>query len=243
MLSAWHLGNVDWLRDLPAEERERLRRTAVSEHYERGGRVFGPTPQPRTVYLLERGLVRIFRLSEKGERVTFGHVHPGEVFGELAAFQEGPRRSYAEALEASEVWAIPRETFRAVLESSPAAPLEVTAQVSGRMRRLESRVEDLVFRNARARLARALLDLAGDFGAEVESGLRIELELTQAALATLVGSTRQTVSTLLGELAEEGLVGRDGKRIVIRDAAGLERAAAATPPLVSASTSLAHSQE
>lgn len=243
MLSAWHLGNVDWLRGLPAEERERLRRTAVSARYERGQRVFGPTPQPRTVYLLERGLVRIFRVSEKGERVTFGHVHPGEVFGELAAFQEGPRRSYAEALEPSEVWAIPRETFRALLESSPSAPLEVTTQVSGRMRRLESRVEDLVFRDARARLARALLDLAADFGAEVEGGLRIELELTQAALATLVGSTRQTVSTLLGELAEEGLVAREGKRIVIRDAAGLERAAAATPPLVSASTSLAHSHE
>ncbi len=211
----WYLRRVHWLETLSSEEVERLRRSSSSREYERGEMVFEPTPHPHSVYLLERGLVRIYRLSESGAEATLGFVGPGEVFGELAAFFDEPRESFAQAARESTAWRIPREVFAAVIRSHPRAVLEVTKQVGTRLKRIESRVEDLVFRDVHARLARVLLDLARDFGRAESTGVRIDLPLTQTDLAMLVGATRQTVNATLRRMTEEGLLGRDHRHFLI----------------------------
>jgi CRP-like cAMP-binding protein len=228
MQDVWHLGRIDWLRGLPEEQRERLHAAGAQKSHDAGSMVFTPERRPDCVYLLESGLVRIFRLSPSGGEVQFGHIQPGEIFGELSLFVDDPRESFAQAVQPSRVWSVPRETFLAVLKDSPSVMFEVSRQMGGRFKRIESRVEDLVFRSARSRLARILLQLADDFAEKAEAGASIAIPLTQSELAVMIGSTRQTVNASLAQMRDEGLLAYEGQHFTLLDAERL-RAAAQDP--------------
>ncbi len=230
MEAIWHLRRIDWLKALPAQEAQELQRASTCREYARGEMVFTPNPTPHSVFLLARGLVRVYRLAPSGAETTFGYVAPGEVFGELTAFGNHPRESFAQAVRASTIWRIPREAFERVVAAKPSLVLAITKQMGQRMKRIESRVEHLVFRDVRARLARVLSELAEDFGRAEDGSRLIDLPLTQAELATLVGTTRQTVNATLRRLEAEGLVGRRHHRILLFKPDELRRAADPPPP-------------
>ena len=221
----WHLHNFDWLSELSPTEAVALRARASTASYDAGDIVFGPTAVPASVYLLESGLVRIYRASELGAETTFGYVNPGEIFGELAAFTDCERESWAQAVQPSLVWRIERDAMRSVLSNHPGVAFQVTKQVGSRLKRVESRVEDLVFRDVRSRLSRVLLQLAEDYGCDVPEGRLVQLLVTQEELATLVGATRQTVNAILRELESGGLVGRRGRCFVLPSREALLRVA------------------
>lgn len=231
MRDVWHLHEFDCLRGLSSEETAKLRAASTCLDFGRGETVFAPATNPHSLYLLEKGLVRIYRLSEEGSETTFGYVVPGEVFGELAAFGDYPRESFAQAVQPTRVWKIPAELFQQLVSAKPGFGVAITRQIGARLKRIENRVENLVFRNVRQRVAQILLELMEDFGRPEEDGTRLDVDLTQSELATLVGSTRQSVNASLRELESEGLLGRSGKHIVVRDAPALRRASHAPVPL------------
>lgn len=215
MKEAWHLESFDWLRHLPPESLARLREVASQQQHAAGEMVFAPTPNPHSVYLLESGLVRIFRLSQSGDEATFGFVAPGEVFGELSVFGDYPRESFARAVQPSLVWKISREVFQGVIADRPELVMAVIRQVGDRFKRIESRIEHLVFRDVRSRIARVLQELAEDLGRALEDGAPAEVPLSQAELATLVGASRQTVNSTLHDLEKDGLIELGRRRIVV----------------------------
>jgi len=226
----WALHHIDWLEELSDAERDRLKSASTIREFAPGETIFSPTPTPHSVYLLERGRVRIYRLSENGGETTFGYVTRGEVFGELTALGDYARESFAQAAEPSRAWRIPREAFQEVIAARPQLVLEVGRQIGERLKRIESRVENLVFRDVRSRVAHMLLELAQDFGTPTNdgAGIVLDVQITQAELATLVGSTRQSVNATLGELEHEGLVVRSSRRLVLPAPEALRRAARCT---------------
>jgi len=219
----WHLASIDWLRDLPRLERERLLGGALIRRYPAGATIFEPEPRPERVFILEEGLVRLYRISSDGDELTLGYVHPGEVFGELAAFVDQPRESFAAAVENSTALEISRETCLRIARASPSAGTAITAQIGGRLKQIEARAEDLAFRTVQQRVAHILLQLSGEFGQPVSRSVRITLRLTHAQLAALVGASRPTVSLALGQLEEAGLIVREDGNWIILDRSGLER--------------------
>jgi CRP-like cAMP-binding protein len=225
MRDLWHIHNVNWLNKLSAKDRKMLEERAKRRHFAAGETIFTPTRAAKSVYLLERGRARIYRLSRDGMETTFGYIMPGEVFGELAAFDHSVRESYAEAVEDLAAWKIPLETFERLLGAYPDVSIEITKQVGERLRLVESRVADLAFRNARTRLAACLLQLMDRFGSsEIDGqGHRLKLHLNQTELSQLIGSTRQTVNVSLRELEEEGLVIRGSRKTILRDPEDLRR--------------------
>lgn len=225
MIEFWHLQNVDWLRELPDEVADELRQSAELSHYLQGSLIFKPDPEPEHVYLLESGLVRIYRESKQAEQVTFGYVHPGEVFGECAIFQDRPRESFAAAHESSNVLRLSRRRFAAAIQSRPSIMFTVAKQIEGRFKNVESRVEDLVFRDARSRLARVILQLYQEFGHIDGERTILQIRLTHAELATLIGTSRPTVSIALGELEDEGVLTRADRYIGITNIETLQEIA------------------
>jgi CRP-like cAMP-binding protein len=194
MSDHWHTPKVDWLASLPPSAAETIRRASSRHTYGAREAVFGPTPNPEYVCLLEQGLVRISRVSPTGDEFTVGYVRPGEVFGEVSVMAGQPRESFAQAWMPSNILRIPKEVFiRAVRGSNPVL-YELAKRVGERLLKLQSRAEDLVFHDTRTRLARLLLRLAHEFGHSADGGLVIGLPLTQDELGKLIGATRQTVS-------------------------------------------------
>lgn len=225
----WYLRNIDWLAQLGEPELSVLELGSHARRYTRGEMIFAPSVRPHSVYLLQSGLARIYRLSQEGGETSFGYVAPGEVFGELPAFGDFPRESFAQAVRTSQVWRIPRENFQRVLAARSALAIQVTKQIGDRLKKVESRVEDLVFRTVRTRVARMLGELAEDFGCNENGHRVIDIPITQSELATLVGATRQTVNQTLREFSDQGLIGRDHRRIVLLSPERLQHLVAAVP--------------
>jgi len=219
------LESLEWLRDLGEDEWRALRSRATRHEFAAGTTVFAPTPDPHSVYLLEQGRVRILRVSPSGEELTLGYVAPGEVFGELPGFGEHPRESFAAASATSIVWKIPLDLFRKLLATRPTISIEITRQMGDRMKRVEARVESLVFGDVRSRLSRVLLELAEDFGRRKGNSTIIDLGLSQGELATLIGSTRQSVNGAMSELRDEGLLRLERGRAELVDLDRLRRIA------------------
>lgn len=221
----WQLRNIEWLRDLAAAELQELQRNASHRRHAGGDQIFAPSATPESVYLLENGLVRIYRISESGYETTLGYIAPGEVFGELPIFGSYPRESFAQAVGPAGVWRIGRDAFQRLLQTRPGLLAPIARQISERLKRVEARVEDLVVRSVRARVARMVLELAQTFGRAEGDRTVIDVPLTQGELATLVGATRQTVNQVLGELAAEGSLHHDRRRLAIHDRERLMRSA------------------
>lgn len=205
----WHVRRPPWLQSLKPSLAEEIRRAALVRSFAPGQTIFGPTREPENVWLVEHGLVCLHRLAPDGRQVTIALVRPGHVFGEVAVLSDSARVSFAEAMRRSTCWRIPRETFLRVVRSDPEAGFGISKEIAGKMARIESRLEDLVFRSVESRLARMLVLLAQDFGEAAGEWVRLELPLTQSELAMLVGTTRQSVSECLQQLVKRGCVARD----------------------------------
>jgi CRP-like cAMP-binding protein len=200
------LSGLPWLSSLDEDERAQLRRAALPCVFEKGAIVFEPAEEPASVYVLETGRIRIYRLSVAGEEATLGYVAPGEVFGELPGFGMFPRESFAGAHVASQVWKLPVELFRNVVRTHPDLGVEVTRQIARRMKRVESRVEGLILRDVRSRVAAALLELAEHFGHGDGETWTLDVPLSQSELGTLIGASRQSVNSAMVGFREAGWI-------------------------------------
>jgi CRP/FNR family transcriptional regulator len=214
------------MKPLSLEDERVLLRESSEVRFARGETIFAPTRKPHSVFLLERGLVRIYRLGEAGSEATLGYVGSGGVFGELAAFGDHPRESFAVAALASTVRRFTLAGFEQLVMKSPTRVREVTRQIAERLKRIESRVEHLVFDDVRSRLIAILLELGHDFGEQEGERVRLKIRLSQSELAALIGASRQTVNATLTGLRGEGLVRQEAGLLVLAPQETLRRSLA-----------------
>jgi CRP/FNR family transcriptional regulator, cyclic AMP receptor protein len=211
------------LQDLPAEGLEQIAAGARHRTYRRGEVICHQGDPGDALVILESGTVKVLVYSETGDETVLAIVGPGESFGELALIDGEERSATVEALEPVEALSIHREAFMKIVRSNPATCERLLCALASKIRYLTNTVSDLAFLNLEGRLAKKLLELANDHGREVNGGIEIQLTLTQEVLAGMVGATRASVNKVLGWYEDKGIIGRTGRRIVVRDAAGLRR--------------------
>lgn len=212
----------NWLATLPVAEAKALREVSRVRNYAAGESVFGPSRDPKEIYVLEEGLVRILRVTPAGDEFTLRYVEPGEVFGVISVMSGEPRETFAQAKAASTVLILPRAAFLTMLRTQNSVLYSLAKKLAGIVLEAESRAEDLIFLDARARLARFLLRLAEQHGHRDDQVLTIGLPLTHEEIATLIGTSRQTVSLHLHEFTAAGLVARRGRQLVLPNPGGLK---------------------
>ncbi|MDO5604178.1 MAG: Crp/Fnr family transcriptional regulator [Paracoccus sp. (in: a-proteobacteria)] len=214
-MTYWHLHSIDWLSTLPEPFSAQLRDQTAVKTYTEAQMIFAPDPDPDTVFLLEKGIARIYRLSAEGEEFTLTYIGRGEVFGELAAITNRPRESFAQAVTPCTVLSMPRGVFVEAMQAAPQVGFTVSKQIANRTMRIETRAEGLVFHSVAARLAGVLVMLLDDFGDIRDGHATLSLHLTQAEFATLVGAARPTVNQAFQQLRHAGLVQLTRGRITV----------------------------
>lgn len=177
--------------------------------------IFLPGDPSREVYLLKTGRVKISRITENGKELTMALLKPGNIFGELEALDGTPRDTLAEALDDTVLCLIPRDPFLVMLKSKPDLSFRLTKIIGFRLRRIESRIEELVYKDVPTRVAHVLIEMARDFGTQDDKGTRIGIRLTHQEIANLIGSTRETVTATLGDLRRQGFLEFDNRSILI----------------------------
>jgi CRP-like cAMP-binding protein len=213
----WYLKQCDLLRQLDPEQIREIERQSKLKRFDAGSPIYLPSQPADSVMLVADGLVKICHLTGDGKAATLAFVAPGEMFGELALFEPGQRGEYCEAVEATTLVRIPREAIQDLMQNTLDVALKVTKLVGLRRRRIENRLRNLLFTSNQERLTHLLLDLAEQFGTAAEEGIRLRLKLSHQELASLIGTTRETVTILLGKMKNAGLVTGRRQNVILTD--------------------------
>lgn len=183
--------------------------------------IFSPGAPSEAIYFIEKGRVRLTRLSPEGKTVILALLGPGDLIGE-AAWESGEHDSYAETLEESRIYQISRDAFQNFIRENPEFGLRLIQILGIRLKQAQARIEDLVFRQVPSRVARLLLSLAESHGKVTPNGIRVEFPLTHQEIADLVGSSRVTVTQILNRFRSSQWIEIESKRVTIHNLNALE---------------------
>lgn len=217
----WYLKSCDLFQRLSPDQLTALEARCRIRKYPRSTPIYLPADHADGVLLLAEGRVKIGSFTEEGKQTILAFIEPGEIFGELSLMGSEEREEYAEAVEKSTVILIPNEAIQLLLAESPTVSLGVTKLFGMRRRRIERRLKYLLFRSNRERLIHLLLELTEQYGRQVEGGVELRIKLSHQDLASIIGSTRETVTVVLGELQTEGRLQLGRRKIVLTDLAQL----------------------
>lgn len=211
----WYLKNCELFSQLSAEQLAQLERVAYVREFSRKQLIYLPQDESEAMLLVARGRVRLYHLTPDGKEATLAIIDAGEVFGELGVFQAGMREEYAEAMEASQIVKIPGAEVRRLMENVPSLTFQLSRLMGLRRQRIERRLKSLIYRSNRDRLIYLLIELAEQYGRAHVDGILISIKLSHQELANIIGSTRETVTLLLGQLQEEGAVLIRRKQLIL----------------------------
>jgi CRP-like cAMP-binding protein len=233
MQGLWYIQNCSLFQRLTAEQLGRLERRARVREFPRNSAVYLPSEIAEGAFLLGQGRIRICSNTPDGKQAILAFIEPGEVFGELSLVQEGEREERAEAAVDSTVILLPSDELRTLMDTSPTLSLGITKLIGLRRKRIERRLRSLLFRSNRDRLAHLLLELTEQYGKRIDEGVLLDIKLSHQELAAIIGVTRETVTTLLGEMQLGGLLKISRQKVVIRNLrqlSGILEAAVPTLP-------------
>ena len=214
---------VPLFEGLDDAELERLAADVRRRAYPADQIIFHQGDPGHAVYIVESGRVRIYVQGEDGQEVSVSIYDPGDIFGEMSLIERQPRSATAVTMEDSVLLIIHDEDFYRHLQASHQLALNLMLTLSARLRDTTETVESLATLDVNRRLIKKLLHLAERQGVVTEEGIRIRGTLTQQALASLIGTSRESANRALSALARQGLIDVQHGHITIRKLRELER--------------------
>ena len=200
----------------------------VERRYARGEILFGEGDPGDALYVLTEGAMKLSRGCPGGKEVTLMVLGPWEFFGDLAIGSRAYQHARAEAITACRVSKVPKVFVERALKTRPEMAFMVIDLLRLELARHREMAACLFPHKAETKLARLLPLLARRFGEREDVGVVIRLRLTQAELARMISSTRESVNHALASLRRQGVLALIAGRMVILDPAGLEYLASGT---------------
>jgi len=211
------LSSLEVFSALEGRELEQVARVAVPRTFERGEMIFREGDPGEALYVVRSGSVSIRRDHPDGRTLALAELRPGSMFGELAAFGDEVRSATAEALEATALVAILGADMRRVMRSDPEIALKMLAALAARVRRLNDRLAAQSFQTVPGRVASALLLQVMARQDEGAGQHEVLVEATQAEIAQLAGTSRESASRFLATLEREGVVALGRGKVTVHD--------------------------
>lgn len=178
-----------------------------------------------SLHIIASGSVKIVLPSAEGDEAIIATLHSPDFFGELALLDGQPRSATATAIEPTETLALSRSVFMELLNAHSELRDALLAALVTELRRLTGHVEELHFLDLAGRLARRLVQVAGETRPSATGEVTLDWPYTQSDLAAMIGGTRQSVNKLLGGLIAEGMVRIERETLVITDLSALAQRA------------------
>jgi CRP-like cAMP-binding protein len=214
-----------FLGGLPSDVFDGIYRHGHVARYGKGDTIFHRGDEGANMMLILTGSVKIANTTIDGREAVLNFLGPGDVNGEITVLDGLDRTAAAVALEPTEAFVIQRRDLVPVLLANPDAMMEIIQGLCGKLRITSALIEDGL-NEMSGRTARGLLRLADQHGRHTKDGIVINLRLSQRDLGGYMGLSRENTSRQLTNLRQRELIAVEGARIVIRDRAGLEAAAA-----------------
>jgi CRP/FNR family cyclic AMP-dependent transcriptional regulator len=215
------LARVPVFETLGREDLERVAAVAVRRRFEPGQVVFREGDASDTCYVVRSGRARAVREHGDGRAITLAHFGPGDFFGELAMFDDERRSATVETIAETEAIAILGPDMRRILGQHPDIALKLVVSLGRRLRATNERLARQSFQTVQSRVADVLARLAAEERAAGAPAGEVTLTITQAEIARLAGSSRESASRFLAVLERAGVIGQGRGRIVVHDPGAL----------------------
>lgn len=198
---------------LQDEEMEEVAKTTRSISLKKGELLHSAGDDSDSLYIIHRGKVKIYRLSENGKEQLIRILQPGDFTGELALFKESIHDDYAEAMEKTDICSIQRADLQEFLQRYPNISLKILSEFSIRLGQAESQMTSFATEDVETRIALYLAQHAEENKSEV-----CRLPMSRKDLASFLGTTPETISRKLAKFEDEGWIQQeDQRRIRILD--------------------------
>jgi CRP/FNR family transcriptional regulator len=207
---------------------EQISAIAHRRVFAKGETIFAEGDPAIGFYLLDRGSIKLCKVSPDGREKVLHFVHPGETFAEAAFFGDGKYPAEARGVEAGEALFFPKDSFMGMLERNPRFSLNLIVSLSLLLRRFARQIEELSFAEVPNRLAAYLLELAERKSTTFQGKSYLDLEMKKGELASRLGTVSETLSRALRKLKEENIIEVEGSRVVILDKKALIALAGST---------------
>jgi CRP-like cAMP-binding protein len=217
------LDRVPLFSTLGPEELGRVAEVAVPRRFEAGQAVFHEGDTSDTCYVIRSGHARAMRAHQDGRSITLAQFGPGDIFGELAMLDEERRSATIETLEAMEAIAILGADMRRLLREHPDISVKLIVALGRRLRETNERLTRQSFQTVQSRVATALGQLVTAAQGEGAQQRDVLINSTQAELAQLAGSSRESASRFLAVLERAGIITQGRGKLIVHDPAALER--------------------
>lgn len=207
---------------LPADALTRIAAVAVPRSFPAGSAIFREGDTGEACYVISSGHARALGEHADGRTITLATFGPGDLFGELSLFDAETRSATVETLDEVEALAILGSDLRPLVAANPELGLGLAGALARRLREANRRIARRSFQTVQGRVAAALLELVDQARSEGAVAGEVELVATQTEIAQLAGTSRESASRFIADLARAGVISQGRGRVLVKDPDALE---------------------
>ena len=216
------LGRVPVFGELAEEDLRHVADVTVPRRFAAGESVFREGDDSDTCYVVDAGHARAIREHPDGRQITLAIFGPGDIFGELAMFDDENRSATIETLDEVEALAILGSDMRRLMREHPGIAVKLVTAMGRRLRDANQRLANQSFQTVQSRVAAVLEQLVEQARSEGADERDVQVVATQADLAKLAGSSRESASRFLAVLERAGVISQGRGRLTVHDPAALQ---------------------
>jgi CRP/FNR family cyclic AMP-dependent transcriptional regulator len=216
------LGRVPVFSTLVQDDLDRIARFAVPRRFEPGEVVFREGDASDTCYVVHDGRARAIRTHRDGRTLTLATFGPGDIFGELALFEDERRSATVEAIEPTGAVAVLGPDMRRLMSEHAEISARLVIALGRRLRETNERLSRQSFSTVQSRVAVVLSELVAQEAVDGDGG-DVLVRATQSDLAQLAGSSRESASRFLAVLERAGVISQGRGRLVVHDREALKQ--------------------
>jgi CRP/FNR family transcriptional regulator, cyclic AMP receptor protein len=216
------LARVPVFEELADDDLRRVAEVSVPRRFSAGEAVFREGDDSDTAYVVHAGHARAIREHPDGRQITLATFGPGDIFGELAMFDDERRSATVEASDDLEVLGILGGDMRHLMRRHPDIAVKLVIALGRRLRAANERLARQSFQTVQSRVAAVLAQLVEQARREGGPERDVPVVATQADLAKLAGSSRESASRFLAVLERAGVITQGRGRLTVHDPAALQ---------------------
>ena len=210
--------------ELVNPELQKVSTSKSCRQYAKGEMIFYADDRPSGLFCIHKGIVKLYKVGKDGREQIIRLVHEGDIIGYRSLLSRDRYSKFAVPIADAQICYIPKDTFFSLLSANYRLSARVMDLLSTELKAAEERIVEMAQRPVRERLAETLLLLRRTYGVGAD-GTTLNIKLTRAEIANIVGTATESVSRLLSKFKDENLIDMNGRKLRITDPDGLAEAA------------------
>lgn len=202
---------------LTEKELKLIDNIASETEFKKGEYIFLEGEPGEKFFIIKNGQVKLTKMIKNGDEQILNIFSSHDIIAEIVAFDKGNYPASAVTMTKTKLIVFDQSELEDLIFKYPSIGIKLLGEMSHRLRRAQENVRDLALKDSSARVAGLLIFLADKYGKQKKDNIILDISLTQQELASMIGSSRETVSRALGEFENKDLIKTSRKKIIIYD--------------------------